>query len=200
MTPIEYAQLSSPDLRYISTLPFCSETEIQEDTGSMQGNCSDSDPAAALNLAAADASDLLPLRPFQCLIVVNETWLMVNDGRVLVDNLYLKLSRTAVRPSFAYITAGALNGELQWPGIKRSTIYVTGTTFQAEHRGNSRAFIADVTGGSFYVDGTRVPLSLQQGSHILCLRLGSAETALAISDACCFPESECEVLVACASH
>lgn len=110
----------------------------------------------ALNLTNGDAEYVLPLRPFQCMLVVSDTWLMVNNGRLLVDNVYLKLARRFARPSFTFITAGALNGEREWPDIERSTVYITRTTFQAEHRGNARALVGDVTAASFYVEGAEL--------------------------------------------
>lgn len=122
----------------------------------LQGNCTEPDPVKALNLTEGDAADVIPLRPFQCMLVVNETWLMVNNGRMLIDNVYLKLARRIARPAFTFITAGALNGELQWPGVVRSTVYITGSTFQAEHRGNARALVGDLTGISFFVDGAEL--------------------------------------------
>lgn len=70
-----------------------------------------------------------------------------------MDNLYLKLSRRKVQPGFTFITAGALNGELHWPGIGQSYVYVTVTTFHGEHRGNARCIVADLLGIAIYADG-----------------------------------------------
>lgn len=70
----------------------------------LQGNCSDPDAAGALGLPADLAEELLPLKPFQCLLVVGEPWLMVNKGSVWVSNVYLKSWRHTVRPHFAFIS------------------------------------------------------------------------------------------------
>eukprot|EP00892_Ulva_mutabilis_P000954 jgi/Ulvmu1/1085/UM106_0001.1 len=140
---------------------------------SIRGNCSDPDPTTQLGLTPDVSSDILPMRPFQCLIMLNQTWLMVNSGEVWIDNVYLKLSRRRVHPEFTFITAGALNGELTWPGVQRSDIYLTRTTFQGEHRGNARGIISDITGCSVYVDecvftdwaGFHSPFTVKFQSH-----------------------------------
>ena len=129
----------------------------------VQGNCSVPNAVAALDLPPDAFPDLLPLKPRQCLLVVSETWLMVNSGSVWVDNVYLKLSRRLVRPFFSFITAGALNGEFQWPRINRSDIYVTATTFHGEHRGNARGLISDFKGIMIYADGVPFVLSEYAG-------------------------------------
>eukprot|EP00892_Ulva_mutabilis_P004162 jgi/Ulvmu1/2117/UM127_0002.1 len=119
---------------------------------SIRGNCTESNAGAQLGLSTSVFTSLIPMRPRQCLLVVSQTWLMVNAGKLWIDNIYLKLSRHLVRPNFMFITAGALNGELTWPLIGRSDIYITRTTFQGEHRGNARGIISDITGCSIYFD------------------------------------------------
>ena len=126
----------------------------------VQGNCASPDGAAALNLPPSIAADVLPLRPWQCLLLVNETWLMVNSGHLWVENLYLKLIRQLVRPNFSFITAGALNAEFTWPAVHRSDMFITGVTFQGEHRGNARAITCDITRASFLADGTPLPVRI----------------------------------------
>lgn len=132
-----------------------------------QGNCADSDPVATLNLSAADAADLIPLKPFQCLIIVDETWLFVNDGAVWVDNLYLKLlRRNHWLPNISFITAGLNIGPLAasttdgkpqaaaQSGLNRSDAFVTNVTFQGEHHGTAvTAVSATVKYVSVYIDG-----------------------------------------------
>lgn len=115
---------------------------------------------AALGLGSDISADLLPLRPRQCLILVSDTWLMVNKGQVWVDNLYLKLNREAVRPDFAFITAGSRlvqhastvgNGED--PSIEPSDTFLTGVTFHGEHRGRARAVACETNLAAFLMDG-----------------------------------------------
>ena len=58
----------------------------------VQGNCSNPDAASALDLLKPGPRDapLLPLKPFQCMLLLPDTFLAVEKGRVWVDNLYLK--------------------------------------------------------------------------------------------------------------
>ena len=128
---------------------------MREHATCVQGNCAVSDPVEALELTPDVAADLLPLKPRQCLVVVSQTWLMINSGNLWVDNVYLKLSRRLARPNFAFVTAGALNAEYTWPNIVRSTTFLTGITFHGEHRGNARGIIADITAAAVAVDGAQ---------------------------------------------
>ena len=123
----------------------------------LQGNCSDSDPVAALGLSVEVYSNLLPLKPRQCLLVVSKTWLMVNSGQIWIDNLYLKLSRRQVEPSFAFVTIGSPSRftDVTFNStVGQSDTYLTGITFHGEHRGNARGVNCDVLLASFLVDGT----------------------------------------------
>lgn len=115
---------------------------------SVQGNCSEPDAEAELGLPAGH---LLPLKLRQCLLLMDQSWLVVNKGSIWVDNLYLKLSRTMVQPEFAFITAGVLS--LGPPEIDRSDIYVTATTFHGEHRGTAYGIICEFTEVTIYADG-----------------------------------------------
>ena len=138
----------------------------------LQGNCSDSDAVEALHLTADVAAHLLPLKPRQCLLVVSQTWIMVNGGHLWIDNFYLKLSRHLVRPNFAFVTAGALNAEYHWPQVSRSITFMTNLTFQGEHRGNARGIITDVTASAVAVEGadTHPCLRLQpQARDLPCM-------------------------------
>ena len=72
----------------------------------VQGNCADADAAAALSLSAADASDLLPLKPRQCLLLFDDTWLIVSSSSLWLDNLYLKLGSRARLPHGSFVRVG----------------------------------------------------------------------------------------------
>lgn len=104
------------------------------------------------------------------MIVVDESWLQVSEGRVLIENLYLKLSRTAVRPDFTFITAGSpiahASAVHNWQPI-RTTVYVTGTTFQAEHRGNARGVRTAFKQTSLYLESAYCQ---NPRPHAVCVR------------------------------
>lgn len=110
--------------------------------GAVQGVCDDPYPAHSLNLTTADSANLLPLKPFQCLLMVHEPWLMVNleSTAVWVDNLYLKVAKAEALPEMDIISVGH-----EWLQGRRSSpanVYVTGVTFHAEGRGTAAAIAA----------------------------------------------------------
>lgn len=98
----------------------------------LQANCTEPDAATALRLSEADAAGLLPLKPFQCLLLVGHTWLMVNSGTMWLDNLYLRLSRTAVQPRFAFVQAGLPAPRQARELFRDVSIFATNVTFQSE--------------------------------------------------------------------
>lgn len=109
----------------------------------VQGNCDDHAPASSLNLTAADASRLLPLKPRQCVLVVDDTWLMVNGGTVWLDNLYLMHARYggAFLVSDLPLHGREFNLPLA-PGADVSVAaYVTGVTFHASPRSRMSAVV-----------------------------------------------------------
>lgn len=102
----------------------------------VQGNCSDPRPAEMLGLDGTDASiqGLLPLKLYQCLILVAGPWLAVAaDRSVWVDNIYLKLWREHVSPAAALITAGQNPNRAHdhTPGDNIG-VYITDVTFHVE--------------------------------------------------------------------
>ena len=131
---------------------------LLSDMRALQGNCSSSNPVDALTLTRDVSDDLLPLKPHQCLLIVSKTWLMVNSGQVWIDNLYLKLNRRQVEPSFAFVTIGSpyrSSADVLFDStVGQSDTYLTGITFHGEHRGNARGVNCDVLLASFLVDGT----------------------------------------------
>jgi len=135
----------------------------------VQGNCSQADPVSALDLGNTDSAGLglLPLKPYQCLVIVSKPWLEVTrawqsevadtQGSVWVDNLYLRLSRKQMYPKFAFITVGRDYGgsSMESP----ASAFVTNVTFHAEqaHSGTMRSAMAVFTGewhSQVYLDGT----------------------------------------------
>ena len=124
----------------------------------MQGNCSEPDAARALQLADNDAAGLLPLKPFQCLLRTHEPLLTVNNGKVWLDNVYLLLRRSVVRPRMAFISAGtARQDEVDPPGIRSSDVYATNVTFHGEPRGCMRAYFSDVGSARSFFGGAMLP-------------------------------------------
>lgn len=70
----------------------------------MQGNCSDWDAVAALDLAPEVSTGLLTLKPYQCLLVTHESFLTVTGTAVWIDNVYVKLTRQIRTPNLQLIS------------------------------------------------------------------------------------------------
>lgn len=118
-------------------------------TYSVQGNCSNPHAAQALGLHAqrplpqAGAEQLLPLKPFQCLLLVPHTAFAAEQGRVWVDNIYFKLHRPGQRVlaparwpvSFIAVGRRSMNYWFSDYGLfggdpPPTELHVTGVTFQ----------------------------------------------------------------------
>lgn len=133
----------------------------------MQGNCSNPDPAAALGLSAEDAASLLPLKPFQCMLITHEPWLNVRGGNVWVDNLYLRAAAGPRVDSEALAFVFTPNERMFSTRLARDIshdgdvlLYITDTTFQAARRsaagvlaGSGNGYSLGVSSASVLVDG-----------------------------------------------
>lgn len=123
----------------------------------MQGSCSDPRPAEMLGLHDTDASiqGLQPLKPFQCLILVAGPWLAVDNGRVWVDNIYLKLWRPHDSPTAAFIANGLGHKGEHDIDMK---IFITNATFHSEGahaigRATKSPIGVHAIGSHVYMDG-----------------------------------------------
>eukprot|EP00892_Ulva_mutabilis_P000987 jgi/Ulvmu1/1088/UM106_0004.1 len=119
---------------------------------SIRGNCGDPNPAAALGLSADLAAGLLPLRPRQCLLLLPDTWLVVNSGTLWLDNIYLRASRTRANPVFTFIQFGVRDAYSSQSLVDRSSTYITRLTFQPDGRGTTIGITADTTNVAAIVD------------------------------------------------
>jgi len=123
---------------------------------SVQGNCSVADVASSLSLAAEDAAtlgQLLPLKPRQCVVVVQDTFLMVNRGNFWLDHVYLIVRRTRVQPSLAFFRIGfpVTSG----PGLhlSPSDVVLSNVTMQGASRGWSRGIELTAEKSSLLLQG-----------------------------------------------
>ena len=72
---------------------------------------------------------MLPLKPRQCLLVFDDTFLMINSGTLWLHNLYLKLSASTRRPFTAFVLGGI--DRKTWRALARSETYFTNVTFNS---------------------------------------------------------------------
>ena len=119
----------------------------------VQGNCSDPNAAAALGLSAAEAASMLPLKPRQCVVLVPDSFLMINGGPYWMDNLYLKLSRSRPHPSLAFIRGGLQYGLEYFLEVSSTSIYMTNITLQGELRGTAAGVHLEEAESSLFMQG-----------------------------------------------
>ena len=154
----------------------------------VQGNCSDPDAAAALELPRPGPRDapLLPLKPFQCMLLLPDTFLAVEKGRVWVDNLYLKLMPKPqqvlrhLKRTPSFITAGrrlenSVSDDYN-PGSRlenpaKTNLHLTDITFQGDDTQGARGvylsgFAAETT---VYVSGECPASGVLNYLAVLCV-------------------------------
>lgn len=85
---------------------------------SVQGSCA---AAPGPALAQPGGADLRPLLPGQCLLVTDTSLLTVTNSSLWIDNLYVRLKRTAKSP----LEPVLLTTEVDSPGV-----YLSGVTLQ----------------------------------------------------------------------
>lgn len=121
--------------------------------------CADPDPGKALNLSTGDVAGLLPLRPYQCVVLFHDTLLMVNNGNIWIDNVYLKVAKWQARPTMSFISIG---GEIWEALIKAGQVFITRVTFQPDGQGTTNGISADISDASVLIHGvTSVHLCLR---------------------------------------
>eukprot|EP00892_Ulva_mutabilis_P004146 jgi/Ulvmu1/2102/UM125_0006.1 len=136
---------------------------------SIRGNCTG--PFSALDLDSSLAEELLPQKQGQCLIVVDNSWLMVNSGNLWLDNLYLKGDRHQARAQpLTFIAAGVPPVVEGIDSIEASKVYVTDVTFHSNMARNAlaAAFTSNVRLASVFTSrciftgwgGSQPPLQL----------------------------------------
>lgn len=92
-----------------------------------------------------------PLKPFQCVLVIDKPFLWHNNGSLWIDNIYLAVSRKNVMPEFSMVQYGSLKHHLD--GVGGNSIYITNTTFVGEGRGDARAIHSGEKKASILVEG-----------------------------------------------
>ena len=126
---------------------------------SMQGRCSASIPAEGLEVTQAEIDGLTAVKPGQCVVLVDNTWLMFNNGTLWLDNVYVKVTRQKTVPNFAFITAGVQVGTERdgigsYSGLISGTkVYLTRVTFHSEQQHNAVAVSAVTPSASFLISG-----------------------------------------------
>ena len=117
-----------------------------------QGNCEDVDAVAALGLEPDLAADLLPLKPHQCMLIIHESLLMVSQGNIWLDNLYVKLTRRVPATALSIITGVDHSFYTTSPGTS-IRLYATNITFHSSYGRDATAVDSAIGALLMLLDG-----------------------------------------------
>jgi hypothetical protein len=120
----------------------------------LQGNCGASSNVSLLQDLEKSTSGRVeypPLKPFQCVLVIDKPFLLNYNATLWLDSLYVAISRTRVMSEFAVIQ----HGNYIYPAIDEGhPMYITSSTFVGEGRGNAWAISSHATSSSYLIEGT----------------------------------------------
>jgi hypothetical protein len=119
------------------------------DKGIVQGNCGASSNMSVLKdleQSTAGRVEYPPLKPFQCVLVIDKPFLWRNNATMWLDSLYIAVSRNKVMSDFSILQYGSFQHS---EGIPGRSMYITSSTFVGEGRGNAW-LIANYEGSSSY--------------------------------------------------
>ena len=112
---------------------------------------------------------MLPLKPRQCVVLVPDTFLVAGGGDFWLDNVYLKMTRTVVMPTFAFLTFKPLpTGGRATDAVTDANLYVTNATLHGESRGSAMVVRMGIPGSSLLLQSaaTSVPLPVTLASLV----------------------------------
>jgi hypothetical protein len=123
--------------------------------GAMQGNCGASSNVRLLQDLETSTSGRVeypPLKPFQCVLVIDKPFLLNYNATLWLDSLYVAISRTRAMSEFAVIQHG--NYIFPETAEGRNSMYITSSTFVGEGRGNAWAIASHASHSSHLIEGT----------------------------------------------
>jgi hypothetical protein len=91
-----------------------------------------------------------PLKPFQCVLVIDKPFLWRNNATVWLDNLYIAVSRTKVMSDFSILQYGSSQSA---EGIPGRSMYITSSTFVGEGRGSAWVIASYEGSASYFIEG-----------------------------------------------
>jgi hypothetical protein len=125
------------------------------DSAHLQGNCGASSNVTLVKELVRSTSGRVeypPLRPFQCVLVVDKPFLHnTNAAQLWLDNLYVAVTRTRVQPELSIIRHGGFSIEQNQVGGK--SLFITSSTFVGEGRGSSRAILSLDNSAGLLIEG-----------------------------------------------
>jgi hypothetical protein len=121
-------------------------------SGDVQGNCGSNSNMSVLEdleVSTAGRVEYPPLKPFQCALVIDKPFLLVMNGTLWLDSLYVAVARTKVQSKFAILSEGQHILEYS---IGRH-LYITSLTFVGDGRGSARAIFSNESNTYALIEG-----------------------------------------------
>jgi hypothetical protein len=118
----------------------------------VQGNCglnSNVSVLKDLETSTAGRVEYPPLKPFQCALVIDKPFLLIMNGTLWLDSLYVAISRTSMQSSFVILAEGVLT----WNLILDRSLFITSSTFVGDGRGSSRAIFSNNYSSRIFIEG-----------------------------------------------
>jgi hypothetical protein len=146
-------------------------TALYLHSGDVQGNCGSTSRLwllAELEKSTAGRVEYPPLRPYQCVLVIDKPFLFNLNATLWLDSLYIAVSRTKSQSNFTILhftpstTAEYFDGRKLgaktsiFPTNLARPMYITSSTFVGEGRGSTRATF--MSGSSLFIEGSNRPL------------------------------------------
>jgi hypothetical protein len=102
-----------------------------------------------LDKVTAGRVELPPLKPFQCALVIDKPFLLIMNGTLWLDSLYVAVSRTRVQSKFSILEEGkhVLN---EYDG---RSLFITSSTFVGDGRGSARAIFSSSPSTKILIEG-----------------------------------------------
>jgi hypothetical protein len=120
----------------------------------MQGNCGASSNVSLLQDLEKSTSGRVeypPLKPFQCVLVIDKPFLLNYNATLWLDSLYVAMSRTRAMSEFAVLQHG---NDIYPAVVEGNPMYITSSTFVGEGRGNAWAISSHAVSSVYLIEGT----------------------------------------------
>jgi hypothetical protein len=89
------------------------------------------------------------LKPFQCALMIDKPFLLIMNGTLWLDSLYVAVSRTTMQSNFFSLEEGILTLN----SIFERSLFITSSTFVGDGRGSSRAFFSNDFTNEILIEG-----------------------------------------------
>jgi hypothetical protein len=118
----------------------------------VQGNCNSNSNVSVLKdleKSTAGRVEYPPLKPFQCALVIDKPFLLVMNGTLWLDSLFVAVARTTMQSKFAILG----EGQHVLKDIIGRYLYITSSTFVGDGRGSARAIFSNEPVTSVLIEG-----------------------------------------------